>query len=89
MGAAYLAANPFHGEEVMSALNTVRDVVRSYSYAPDSKEMELLNGMPDGDAKNLEIARMKLAKHQELMSFISNVMKQLHEMSMSVINNMR
>lgn len=73
----------------MPALDAVRNVISSYSFEPTKDEMAIINGMPNEDAKKLEIAKLKLAKQQELTSFISNVLKQLHEMSMSVINNIR
>ncbi len=45
-------------------------------------------GLDDAEIKKLEF-QQKLEKQKALVEFISNIMKTLHEMMMSVIRNMK
>ncbi|MCY1022180.1 hypothetical protein [Pyxidicoccus sp. MSG2] len=53
-----------------------------------SAETHFLNSLKPEDRPKAE-AQLMLQKQQEVTAFISNMLKKLHEISMSVINNIK
>ena len=71
-----MSANTIQIESVFHSLN-------SYT----SAEQAQLNNTPAEKRPLLE-ASLKLQKEQETVSFISNLLKQMHDNRMAIINNM-
>ncbi|RYZ33777.1 MAG: hypothetical protein EOO71_41105 [Myxococcaceae bacterium] len=67
-----------------AALSTAFKSSQSLSSA-ESSYLGMLKG-PDRDRAE---AQLMLQKQQEAVAFASNVIKKLHEIAMSVINNMK
>jgi hypothetical protein len=67
--------------------NAVRAAVQSSSQRTDA-ETRFLNSVSEKDRPNAE-AQLMLQKQAEVTAFISNMLKKLHEISMSVINNIK
>jgi hypothetical protein len=61
---------------------------KAYSTGMTRLQRELLAQAPPEEKPRLE-AQFKLQNQQELVAFISNMMKKLNDIAMSVINNMR
>jgi hypothetical protein len=76
-----------HGES-MSAIDGIRRQLQSYKPELTKTEQEFINKLPE-EQRPLEMAKLKLQKEQELVSFITNLLKQMHESRMAIINNMR
>jgi len=72
----------------MSAIDALRRHVETYKPEFNKDEQELLKRMSPEERKLQEV-KMKLEKERELVSFISNVLKQMHDSRMAIINNMR
>jgi hypothetical protein len=72
----------------MSAIDAIRRHVETYKPEYSKEEQELLKGMSPEERKLQEL-KFKLEKERELVNFISNVLKQMHESRMAIINNMR
>ena len=72
----------------MSAIDALRRHVETYKPEFNKDEQELLKRMSPEERKLQEV-KMKLEKERELDSFISNVLKQMHDSRMAIINNMR
>ncbi|HYI02303.1 hypothetical protein [Hyalangium sp.] len=72
----------------MSAVNAARSYIASYNPQMSSTQRAYLAELPP-EQKKVEELKMKLEQEQQLVSFISNMMRKLHDMNMAVINNMR
>lgn len=53
------------------------------------QEHEMLGAIKDPNQKAMMKAQMQLQHCQELLSFISNIMKKINEMQMSQIGNLK
>ena len=53
-----------------------------------SQETAMLNTLSGADRSRME-AQLALQKQQETVAFVSNMMKKLNEIAMSVINNLK
>ncbi|WNG35201.1 hypothetical protein F0U60_17335 [Archangium minus] len=67
-----------------SALNKALSNSNTYS----TEENNLLSKLSGPDRDRME-AQLALQKQQETVAFISNMMKKLNEIAMSVINNLK
>ncbi len=72
----------------MSAIDGIHKQLQSYKTELTETEQALINKLPK-EQRGLEMAKLKLQKEQELVSFITNVLKKMHETRMAIINNMR
>ena len=53
------------------------------------QEHEMLSQIKDPNMQAMMKAQMQLQHCQELISFVSNIMKKINEMQMSVIGNLK
>ena len=72
----------------MSAIDGIRKHLDAYKPELTTAEQELINKLPK-EQRDMQMQQLKLQKQQELVSFISNVLKKMHETRMMIINNMR
>ncbi len=72
----------------MSAIDGIRSHLQAYKPEITTAEQELINALPK-EQRPLELAKLKLEKERELVSFITNLLKQMHESRMAIINNLR
>ncbi|REG37506.1 hypothetical protein ATI61_101492 [Archangium gephyra] len=72
----------------MSAIEAATRLLDSYKPTP-SKSMEAYFAkLPEGE-RELAVLKWKAEQEQQLINFITNMMKQMHENRMAIINNMR
>ncbi|PTL78691.1 hypothetical protein [Vitiosangium sp. GDMCC 1.1324] len=74
----------------MGITNDSLNAIRSASTATFNQgiNQDLLAGLEGADRTRME-AQLKLQQQQETVAFVSNTLKKLNEIAMSVINNMR
>lgn len=72
----------------MSAINAALRFLESYKPTPTGSTEEYINKLPPGE-RDLAILKWKAEQEKEIINFITNMMKQMHESRMAIINNMR
>ena len=73
---------------VTNAASSALNQALSNSGAQSAEEKNLLSKLSGPDRDRME-AQLALQKQQETVAFISNMMKKLNEIAMSVINNLK